>query len=400
MKIEYCTRSQLRAHLRQQLQRHYGNGLGEKRQAIFRLLGIIPPQSDLIQASLDVLATKGAAFYDPQASRIWFNKGTDTDGLQVFESMFLAHELAHALDDQYIDIGRLIAASHTTIDREMAVVSVIEGSATVLMQRYAQQFFQKSWHKTVSFKALRSGLARGKRTSPRNRTQQPAAAAPQPNFRSTVMASYFAGSLFLKAGIPDGTVKKSVGKQLLLAGRQPPLSTEQILHPQKYWSEEKRDLPVVFDDSSIEGTLETAKVGAIIHRDCIGELLCAAIVGHEWKQPSLLSLLAGGSRAWTNEAAAGWGGDRFFLMAESPSSDPASAVSGIWITAWDTGQDREEFINRFTWRHAFRQESILRLGHRTAIFAFGMDSNQRREVFTRLLEAGLIGKKDGKAWEL
>jgi hypothetical protein len=115
----------------------------------------------------------------------------------------------------------------------------------------------------------------------------------------------------------------------------PPRSSEQILHPKKYWDGAKRDDP-------IRVSIDTAKLPAdwsVTGVDTLGELYLALLTtpikkrtGLDLKNPmSVLGV------EYTNRAAEGWGGDRLVLMRRGED-----AMLQL-VTAWDTEADADEF---------------------------------------------------------
>src|SRR4029453_9039671 len=105
----------------------------------------------------------------------------------------------------------------------------------------------------------------------------------------------------------------------------PPASTEQVLHPEKYAAHEA---PV---DVTLPSDL-AAKMGAGWSKgleDTLGEFQLKV-----W----LDQVAAGNGAPSPTEAAAGWGGDRVMLL-DGPSGARAIALK----TAWDTPADAQQF---------------------------------------------------------
>ena len=109
------------------------------------------------------------------------------------------------------------------------------------------------------------------------------------------------------------------------------MSSEQVLHPAKYWKADERDDPQRVEHAAPpEGWTE-------LSRTTMGELLLAILVDDEEgpdfaDQRSLLRV------SYTNEAATGWGGDEVVLLARE---DGARVVH--LATVWDSAQDAVEF---------------------------------------------------------
>jgi hypothetical protein len=99
--------------------------------------------------------------------------------------------------------------------------------------------------------------------------------------------------------------------------RQPPLSSEQILHPQKYFDQEK---PVAVQ---------------ISYRPASGQRVHSGVIGEYF----LDVLLADGSDV--GAAASGWGGDSYAIYRNGP------AATLLWEAHWDTPADALRFAAAF-----------------------------------------------------
>ena len=113
-----------------------------------------------------------------------------------------------------------------------------------------------------------------------------------------------------------------------------PLSSEQIMHPLKYWNAKKRDEPLRLsfgEAGEALGPRWSKRLDGVL-----GELTIGVMVGAP--TPGLLDGLSIHIGAeWTNEAAMGWGGDRWELWVRGKS---ALVLLG---TVWDSAADAEQF---------------------------------------------------------
>jgi hypothetical protein len=103
---------------------------------------------------------------------------------------------------------------------------------------------------------------------------------------------------------------------------RPPLSTEQVLHPEKYAAGEK---PIAIDPAPVTQLL-TSKGYSLIYRTTLGELGVALVLETHFPREDL------------SAASEGWGGDEF-LVFEKEGSPPVV----VWLTEWDTMDDALEF---------------------------------------------------------
>jgi hypothetical protein len=157
-------------------------------------------------------------------------------------------------------------------------------------------------------------------------------AAP-PVLQRSLLGPYVLGASFLLRGNLAGFLEKVPAADLDRAFRQPPASTEQVLHPEKYWGPGPADLPlpVPLPDFSPElgGGWERLGQGAL------GEMIVALLTGSTAIDPT--SFDAALATKWTNEGASGWGGDRWVLYGRGPQR---ILILG---TIWDTERDATEF---------------------------------------------------------
>jgi hypothetical protein len=103
---------------------------------------------------------------------------------------------------------------------------------------------------------------------------------------------------------------------------QPPVSTEQVLHPEKYVSDEQAADVVDPDVATVMGSGWEP-----VESSTVGEAMLAIWLG-----------AMGVSHSDADVAAAGWGGDRL-SVARGPGDDWAMA----WRIGWDTVAQADEF---------------------------------------------------------
>jgi hypothetical protein len=97
---------------------------------LFRAFGLISGEIDLFDTSNELLSDGVAAYYSYETKRITVNG----DDLDTATKVTLVHELTHALQDQYFDLGSIEAGlDDTTVETFTAVV---EGDATRIENLY------------------------------------------------------------------------------------------------------------------------------------------------------------------------------------------------------------------------------------------------------------------------
>jgi len=360
-------------------------------QAFLRVAGLIPHDCSLLATSLAILDQQVAGYYEPETRTL---KLVDRpDPMPAFvERMVLAHELTHALDDQSIDLASLMKPGSGTEDTDFVAAAIAEGSATSLMLQ-AMLAAQKSGQ--FSLTDLSSYVA-----AELSRAQT---LGQLPRYFSAMFGSYVVGAAFLAKGdlatllaMPDN---RAIGAALLDARRALPRSSEQVLHPEKYWDAPRADQPIVFDDRAAAAWL--GKPGRrIVHRDTLGELLTAMLTAPRDEARPLADLQS--VAAWTNPGAAGWGGDRFYLLGSRSDSDAlktTAGLQGVWMTAWDTPKDRDEFLAALDKGSPAPNSVAVPVGRQLAVVFIAIDQAERESLVRRLNLLPLPMTRGGQAWK-
>jgi hypothetical protein len=286
-------------------------------QAVFKLLGLIPPNVDVLKTLLDVLEEQAGGFYDPSTKSFYLLN----DMPRGMTGFLAAHEMTHALEDQRYDIDGRLEKLGDDDDAAFALSSVAEGSATIAAVVYLRAAAAAG---TLAPKDLEAaGDMEQLRTERLN--AMPAV------MRRQLLGPYILGMSFLDRGLsiaPEVFPKADVDA----AWTKPPVSSEQILHPEKYWDPARRDLP---KKVAIDGTAKVLGAGwARAGSGILGELTIGSMVGAP--APDATDIAAP-PEAWTNDAASGWGGDRYELWTRGESQVVLLA------TVWDTEKDAIEF---------------------------------------------------------
>ena len=190
-------------------------------EVTLKKFGLVPPDFDLARNTIDLLTEQAAAFYDYDKKKLFV---TDTTASETQEPV-LSHEIAHAIADQNYNLSKFIKAGRNSDDGATARLAVMEGQATWLMSELLARKMGESLKDPPSLLATMSGAADG-------------AAGQFPVFdqsplylRQTLVFPYTKGMLFQHAVFErDG--QAGFGEVF----RKPPASTQQIIHPEKYFS--------------------------------------------------------------------------------------------------------------------------------------------------------------------
>jgi hypothetical protein len=235
--------------------------------------GLVPPGFDLAKSTVDLLTEQAAAFYDYDKKKLFITESTPSDTQQPV----LAHELSHALADQNFNLGKYIRKGRKSDDGATARLAVMEGQATWLMSEYLAR---KMGQSLLNSPALVQTMA----------TLSEAGAGDYPVFdsaplylRRSLVFPYTAGMLFQNA-----LVERDGQRGFSEVYRDPPLSSQQILHPEKYFERVKPTIPELPDPKLPHGYkgLVGGSLGELEHSILIEQYLgkerAAAIAPH-WR---------------------------------------------------------------------------------------------------------------------
>jgi hypothetical protein len=315
-------RPALEALMQKMLRDEYPPEMIELAEKAYKALDLIAADVDLIEAFSAFATSQVAAFYEPDTKRIYvlddlremmieMAPGVPAEmAAAMIEPMItntLAHEFTHALQDQHFDLNRLIDASKHDDDMALAVHALIEGDAmiagTAVMLGSAAQALAMS-PDAAAMSAMGATLTPGLAEAPAI-------------FRESLLFPYVNGWVFsLRIAKDEGFA--AIDRAL----RDPPISTEQVLHPEKYLA---REAPLAVGLPELEGVVSERLIGANV----MGELQTRILLGGS---PDAIA------------AAEGWGGDAYAVFeAAAGEGDLLDRLRFVWVTVWDTEADAEEF---------------------------------------------------------
>ena len=181
-------------------------------EELLKLLGLVPPDTDIVKVLGAVTGEQVIGYYDTRRKQLRLVSGNGADSPALVD-ITLAHELTHALEDQ---VFGLTESAGSTDDEASALTALQEGTAAYVMNKFAQCCVNASDLALGSFASLFGGGGM---------TDLP------PYVQRTLVFSYTAGEEFVRE-LHDATGDWSLVDAALRS--QPPVSTEQIIHPEKY----------------------------------------------------------------------------------------------------------------------------------------------------------------------
>jgi hypothetical protein len=301
--VQFISGDQLRANLTQDMKANYSEKQSKQDVSALWLMRLInDPTLDLYQFEIDLQSEQVLGYYDQHKGDLFVRN--DAQQLSPLAQQTLAHEYTHALQDQHYNLQKLLPSKSTDDDRDLGVRSVVEGDATISGLIWAQtnlspQDYQKMLDASNSAPSSTADNA--------------------PKYiRDSLYFPYDQGVQFVIAlGILKGY--GPIDKAL----QDPPVSSEQIMHPEKYTST-PRDLPKPVALTPLTDTLGTGwtmPTNGTLGEFDLQEMLAQTSIG----------------KAQADTAAAGWGGGVYNYY---ENSDKHLAV---FNTVWDTKKDADEF---------------------------------------------------------
>ena len=284
LKKSLRSRAEIRAHIIQEMnddkdaaERYAGARSAEA-------FGLLPKGFDLDSFMVDLLTEQIAGLYDPKAHEFYVADWIPIDD----QRMVMAHELTHALEDQHFQIENWVKAARPNDDSELARESVLEGSAMAAMVEYLLQGSGRSLQDLPDIDP--ANLIGDMADTPQLKKA--------PVFlKDALMFPYLAGLTFSAA-----VLKPSGWEGLARIFTSPPVSTQQILHPELYTS---RKVPASISLPSLEKTLGAG--WSKLEENAMGEF--------GWKE--VLKQFLDERRG--KSLAAAWDGDRYAVYEQKTS---------------------------------------------------------------------------------
>lgn len=284
----------------------------EAEERLLRRLGLLAEDDGtLLDLLIELQGAAVAAYYRTDTGTMYIIERDEP--FSALDKVFVAHEYTHALQDQHFDLESNRISDLTEGDAAIAQLAAIEGDASLAMLFWAFANLEPA--------ELPELLA----VSP---TDEQLLESMPPILRRQLIFPYNEGAAF------SSEVYALGGWELINETiTDPPLSTEQVLHPQKYRDGET---PIDVELPDLTAVLGVGWTRA--YEQTMGELNTQIWLA-DGAEPVLPGLpgLPTEPEPW-QEAAAGWGGDRL-QMYENGADDWAI----VWQLAWDSPADGADF---------------------------------------------------------
>ena len=273
--------------------------------------GLLPEKTDYKQTVVNLLTEQVQGFYDPEARMLFIASWIPMSD----QESVMMHEITHALQDQHFDLQAIFRANRNSENDDylLAQQALFEGDATVAALQFTIAPLKRHFSELPSLAFIMETQMEAEMS------KSPVLSATPRFLRETLIFPYGYGAAFLQEIWKQNPSWEAVNKIY----SDLPASTEQIMHPEKYYG--TRDNPKPVDAAS-----KAAKLGAewkISYKSVFGEFMLG----------QLLELRMNKDRA--RRAATGWGGDEVLLL------ENGSGQNAVWIeTEWDTTDDAEKFF--------------------------------------------------------
>lgn len=266
--------------------------------ALADAFGLMSDGETWFERYLELLTAEVAGFYDHNAKALYVLRDTPL----TYQRPVLAHELFHAVQDQRWGLSDVIGHAQWLTDPALAMQALIEGDAVVAMTAHtmgdASALTKEGLLRQTMLQALSGSTAI-------NTSGAPAVMWAQ------LVFPYAAGLEFVFS-----IVEPNDWSPVDRAYEAPPLSTEQVLHPERYLD---RDAP-----TWLTHTLDPPgayRAGG----DVFGEMMMASIC-----RQLLADFISAGA---CDRAADGWDGDRADVF---HFEDDEGRSLLVWVSVWDS----------------------------------------------------------------
>ena len=319
---------------------------------VYRLsiIGLLDPGFDYRTFYVNVLSEQIAGYYDSDVKEMFV---VGDQGFNGAEHLTYAHEFTHVLQDENYGLKTNLKYNddYCEVNSEYctAVQAMIEGDATLSEFTWLQNYAtDQDKSQVVQFY---------------NTFKSPVLDSAPAFFKDDFVFPYSQGFTFIQY-FHDAGGWSAVDAVF----KNPPVSSEQILHPSLYPS----DTPVPVDLPDMSSAL--GKNWRQVSSDVMGEWSTYLILKDGIDENARLD------DSTAQSAAAGWGGDKFTVFHNDNANTTAFVMKGLW----DTANDASEFSvalqkslnsrfgvkatqqgDTFTWSYSGGYSSLLLSGSTT-----------------------------------
>ena len=312
--VEAVSRARIRERLEEITRQDAIESNLRRDERLYRFLGVVPPDMDLVRLYHDLLEEQLAGFYDIDRRELVLSDWLPREHQEVV----LAHELTHALQDQHFSLRVRKRLGFETADAEAAWQALVEGDATAVMAELSLAPLGK--HFTILADSVEAAQLAppAARAAAGGIDSEMFLAAPT-IVRESLSFPYVYGLRYVMSLYREGG-----WKAVDAAFVHPPASTEQILHSDRI--DNARDAPIRIEIPDLRGMLGASYEP--VSNGTLGEHELYEYIAH-FVDAEVAQI-----------AAEGWGGCSYVLYEGQPEDPPAFAL----VSMWDSEDDAVEFF--------------------------------------------------------
>lgn len=324
----HVTRDQVRDWMQRDLRRDLPEDEARKLVAVGAEMGIMKQGTSVYDMFSSFMEAGAAAFYKPNTRTFYHIEGNDGRG--AYPVVF--HELVHAVEDQHFDLEAFYKRAEEDSDMALAYRGLCEGSAA-----FFEELYEKD-HPEDYAAMIKSQM------DPKLALKQMEMMKVVPPFLVGMMGlyPYKNGKEWVKRASGGDPAKVDA----LYA--EPPVTTEQVLHPERFVDPATRDWPHKVAAPDLAGVLPEG--WKLLDDDNVGELLAGMMLVQlqvPAYQMALISMMdmktqGVGFKEPVRSAVEGWDGDRYSAWTKGDD------CCLVWKSVWDSEKDAEEFVNAYT----------------------------------------------------
>lgn len=243
-------------------------------ETAYKTFGLIPDSLHLETFLTDLLEEQIVGYYDPKSKVLYVVEGASKDAARVT----IAHELVHALQDQYISLDSLQESTENN-DRLSAVQAVLEGQAVFEQLRFAIGGSNIA-------AAMPGGWDRVRDAIRNNQESMPIYAAAPRIIQETLLFPYLSGAEFIRA------YKERYKEPLDYSDL--PTATKFIMRPSTFFENREEPLQLHFSSSLPVSRVYENNMGEFETRVFLFEYL--------------------NTQSEAVNGAAGWNGDQYLVF--------------------------------------------------------------------------------------
>ncbi len=281
-------------------------------ERLLKRLALLPDDYDYYSSMVELMTEQLAGMYDYKERFLAIAEWLPLE----MQQPILAHELAHALQDQHYGLENYLSPETDNDDRALALSSLVEGDATLVGFAYTMRPMGREVTAVpdyVEFLEQQSAFMEA---------TLPLFASSPRYIKQTLMFSYAYGTEFVKDFLLengwDGIEE---------AYNNPPVTSEQIMHPEKYLY--KPDLPQDAEHEAEKYFKSTVPYGKLICTNVLGEFTTYLMLREFLDEET------------ARKGAEGWDGDLVTLT----ESLPGSGKETLRMTfCWDNEEEAREFL--------------------------------------------------------